>query len=144
MAVGLVDQNRKLKEAAKQPRDTTGQKEQASKYSAKIASDAPKKIAQESKVQTQKSSGKVVRGSFEGYMYSRSSYVQFKGAGYDAKNQQMARYKDKSIDTLSNFRNNSFTGNKNYSIMSNYSSMTRENSSSDRLSKIISNNMQFK
>lgn len=144
MASSVVDQNKQLRAAAKTPRDTSGNKEASGKLSAKISSDTRKQTIRESKGQVTRSSGKQVKGSFEGYSYARSAMLQFNGVGYDAKRQQLARY-NKTFNSAGNFKNSSnpFTVGQNYSIMNNYSSVTTEKSASDRLSKIVKANLMF-
>lgn len=144
MASSVVDQNRQLSAAGKTPKDTSGNKQESTKLSAKISADNRKTTIRESKTQVTRSSGKQVKGSFEGYSYARSAVLQFKGAGYDAKRQQTARY-NKGFPSLmdSPATSNSFTSSKKYGTMNNYTSMTVEKSSSDRLSKIVKANQMF-
>lgn len=144
MASSVVDQNKQLRAAAKIPKDTSGIKEESGKLSAKISSDTRKQKVVESKGQVTRSSGKQVKGSFEGYSYARSAVLQFNGVGYDSKRHQSARY-GKTFNYASNSKTsgNAFTNNQKYSIMNNYSSVTTESSSSDRLSKIVKSNMSF-
>jgi hypothetical protein len=143
MASSVVDQNKRLSEAAKTPRDTSGNKQESNKLSAKISADSRKHTVTESKAQVTRSSGKQVKGSFEGYGYARSTVLQFNGSGYASKQQQSARY-NKAYPSASNgISLNSFTSSKNYGTMNNYTSMTTPSSSSERLSKIVKANQMF-
>jgi hypothetical protein len=143
MIGNIVDQNKSLSDAGKAPKDTSSRNASAQKYSAKISSSkmTNKQVLTESRGQASKQTKSVARGSLEGYHAGSSTMLQFKNVGYDSKKNQIARFSNKNISNNSHsFSGKSFTSNKNYSIMNNYSSMTFEKSSSDRLSNIIRNN----
>ena len=148
MILGVKDQNKSLSTAGKQPKDTSHRSITANKYAAKIASSKSpgKNVVSESrqKIQTSGKSDKV-KGSFEGLDNSRSAYIQMNNSGYASKAVQQARYsKDLTNKVNSNFNLNSFKLETKSSIINNYSSSTMKDSSSDRLSAIVKNNMMFK
>ena len=145
MIGSIVAQNKSFSDAAKTPRDTSHRSEEAKKYSAKVSSQRPAQRVAASKEQVSQASastGSRPKGSFEGLMHSSSTMLQFNGAGYSKKSLQAARYSKKESFKPSPVAG-SFTSDKRYSIMNNYSSMTSDGSSSDRLSAIIKNNSLF-
>lgn len=147
MILSVKDQNKSLANAAKQPKDTSHRSITANKYAAKVASskNPSKNVVSESrqKIQAAGQSDKV-RGSFEGLENASSAHILMDNTGYGSKKHQTARY-SKNIKTKigTNFNFNSFTKETKSSIIDNYSSSTMRDSSSDRLSKIIKNNMMF-
>ena len=142
MIGSIVAQNKSFSDAAKTPKDTSHRSEEAKKYSAQVSSQRPaQKVAasKEQISQTSKPTGSRPKGSFEGLMHSSSTMLQFNGAGYSKKSLQTARYSKKdSFKPLP--AASSFTSDKTYSIMNNYSSMMSEKSSSERIANIIKNN----
>jgi len=148
MILGVKDQNKSLSAAGKQPKDTSHRTLTANKYAAKISSSKSpaRNVVSDSrqKVQSAKKSDKI-KGSFEGMDNSSSTYIQMNNSGYDSKKHQGASYlKDVSNTVNSNFLQNSFKLETKSSIINNYSSSTMKDSSSDRLSAIVRNNMMFK
>lgn len=144
MVSSIGDQNKALSQAAKAPKDTSPRLKASTNYSAAVAS-TKNKLGSEpiDNLQPQKTvrTGNKIKGSLEGLFNAPSTVIQFKNSGYDSRSNQKARFADKNIDIKNQLSNSlSSFGNKNYSIMNNYSSMTVEKSSSDRLSKIIRNN----
>jgi len=147
MILSVKDQNKTLASAAKQPKDTSHRSITANKYAAKIASSKSptKNVVSESrqKIQASGQSDKV-RGSFEGLENSSPAHILMDESGYSGKRHQKARYSKNFNTKLSgNFNFNSFTKETRSSIIDNYSSSTMKDSSSERLSKIIKNNMTF-
>lgn len=148
MILGVKDQNKSLSAAAKQPKDTSHRSLTANKYAAKIASSKSpsQNVVFESrqKIQASGQSDKL-RGSFEGLNNSSPAHIVMNGSGYDSKKMQTARYnKNTNNEVKGNFELNNFKLDTKSSIINNYSSSTMKDSSSDRLSKIIRNNMMFK
>ncbi len=146
MIGSIVQQNKSLSDAGKTPKDTSPRVDAAKKVSAKVSSEKViAKAVGDSRGQVSRSTGNKIKGSFQGLNTSPGTVLQFKNTGYDSKVNQLKRY-NKSFQSTSrgNFDLNSFTSNKNYSIMNNYSSVSMENSSSDRLNKIVKKNMMFK
>jgi len=147
MILSVKDQNKSLANAAKQSKDTSHRSLTANKYAAKVASSKSpsRNVVSESrqKIQAAGQSDKV-RGSFEGLENASPAYILMNDTGYAAKKHQRARY-SKNIKTKigGSFDFNSFTNETKSSIIDNYSSSTMRDSSSDRLSKIIKNNMMF-
>ena len=142
----IVGQNRSLSDAAKTPKDTSPRKEEATRYSAQVSSSSnSKNVVTRSQTTVAKSTGKAIKASFEGLTHGSSTVLQFNGVGYDRKSNQTARY-NKSFQSHESNRISagSFTLNKNYGIMDNYSSMTVKDSSSDRLGNVVRNNMMFR
>jgi len=147
MILSVKDQNKKLAEAAKQPKDTSHRSINAHQYAAKVSSSKSpaRNVVQESreKVNSSKNS-EPVRGSFEGLENSSSAHIIMNESGYSGRRHQTARYSGKAQNKLGGTLNfNSFTKETKASIIDNYSSSTMKDSSSDRLSKIIKNNMMF-
>ena len=146
MIGSIVQQNKSLSDAGKTPKDTSPRLDAAKKASAKVSSEkvTAKEAVGDSRGQVSRSTNNKMKGSFQGLNTSPGTVLQFKNTGYDSKINQLKRY-NKSFQSTSNgnFGSNSFTSNKSYSIMNNYSSVSAENSSSDRLSKIVKNNMMF-
>lgn len=144
MIGSIVGQNKHFSDAAKTPKDTSYRGEQSQRVSAQVSS---RSSSQRTSVPRSAGTAKVSGGSgakpsFEGLMSGSSTMLQFKGSGYDKKSAQTARYAQKpNYSTVSS--PHSFTSDKRYSIMDNYSCMTSEKSSSDRLSSIIKNNSLF-
>lgn len=148
MILGIKDQNKSLSAAGKEPKDTSHRTLTANKYAAKIASSkSPSQNVVSDSRQKIQATGKSdkIKGSFEGMDNSSSTYIQMNGTGYDNKSQQKARYsKDLNNRVNSDFMLNSFKLETKSSIINNYSSSTMKDSSSDRLSTIVRNNMMFK
>lgn len=146
MPASIVDQNKALSSAAKTPKDTSKRGDESLKYSAKVSSSklSSKSSSSEPQQRIQRSSGKVIKGSYEGLMNGSSTVLQFKGSGYDSKAAQSAKMSSNfQSHNTARFGFNSFTSNKNYSIMNNYTSITGRDTSSGRLSEIVRNNMNF-
>lgn len=147
MILSVKDQNKNLSEAAKQPKDTSHRSITAHKYAAQVSSSKgpSRNTVQESreKVNSARSS-EPVRGSFEGLENSSSAHIIMNESGYSGKRHQIARQTSKMQNKMGgNFNFNSFTKETRASIIDNYSSSTMKDSSSDRLSKIVKNNMMF-
>ena len=148
MILGVKDQNKTLKAAAAQPKDTSHRSITANKYAAKVASSKSpaNNVVSESRQKIQ-ASGKSdkIKGSMEGMDNSLSTYIQMNGSGYDNKGQQKARY-SKSLDNKinSDFKLDLPNLETKSSIINNYSFSTMKDSSSDRLKSIVRNNMMFK
>lgn len=146
MAGSIVEQNKKLSSAASSPRDTSKRKVNADSYSAKIASSKS-----ESKNKINDSSEKVsqvksepIRGSYEGLDLSKDAVLNGNNRGYDNAALKTARYSDKDpTRNIDMFSSQNFNNSGKYSIMDNYSSISRRGSSSDRLGKIVKSNMMF-
>lgn len=146
MIRSIGDQNKHLSDAAKTPKDTSPRLANANKYSAKIVSSVSAEHRPDSDIggQNIRHTGNKIKGSLEGLHNGSSTVLQFSNYGYDAKAAQKSRFKEKSSLKELSLKSNSFTLNKNYSIMNNYSSLTIEKSSSDRLTNIIRNNMMLR
>lgn len=147
MVMDAKRQNKDLRAAAAQPKDTTRRLDTSTKYSAKISSNTRDSSTRsgESNINMNKTASKKIQGSLEGLKSSASTYLQPNGRGYDNKVLQVARYKDRSLSSPAPRMNSGLLQlNKNYSIMDNYSSQTMKDSSSDRLNSIVDLNMMFK
>lgn len=147
MLTGANQQNKSLRDAAAQPKDTSHRLRNATSYSAKVSasSRSQKADSNASTVNMDKTASRRIQGSYEGLMHSSSTVLQANGVGYDNKNLQKARYDKKfAYHSAGNANNNFLLRNKNYSIMDNYSSSTMKDSSSSRLSSIVETNMMFK
>lgn len=145
MAESIVDQNKKLSNAAGSPKDTSARNENAEKFSEKVAQGSEKiPLDKENPGDpVKKLPPNSLRGSFEGLDLGSKTLINASGAGYDNKNFQVARYNKSMITHENNFVSDSLNLNKKYSIMDNYSSNSIRGTSSDRLSKIVKNNMMF-
>lgn len=146
MIGSVKDQNKQLQSAGKKPVDTTPRRIKADSFSAKVASAGPKNEAQDH-VKTEdlnRSNKKQIKASYEGLMYSPSAVLQFNGVGYDRKSNQSARYLKDTSKFSGKTLENPFNSGKNYSILNNYSGMTKKNSSSFRMNNIVKTNMSFK
>lgn len=148
MISGANQQNKSLRNAAAQPKDTSHRLQKATSYSAKVSSTSRRERADSnaSTVKMDKKAAKRIQGSYEGLMHSSSTVLQPNGVGYDKKSLQTARYNKKFAYHQSSSMNNpsSLLNNKTYSIIDNYSSVTMKDSSSDRLNSIVQTNMMFK
>lgn len=146
MAQSIVDQNKNLGSAAGKSRDTSSRRERGNAYSAKIASSSnnSRSAMKESRARIKSGSNDPVRGSYEGLQHSSGTVINPNGVGYDNKSIQQARYnKDYISHNDARFYKEDFSLKSNYSIMNNYSSARVPGTSSERLSKIVKNNMMF-
>jgi hypothetical protein len=148
MASNIVNQNKALSDAGKTPRDTSHRDRAAQSYSAKVTSTRPASVQAESQADGQmqiRSSGNTIKGSYEGLNHSSPTVLQFNDTGYDDKSNQGARFnKNFASHASGSVSASTFTNSKNSGIMDNYSSVTTKDSSSDRLSGIVNNNMMFR
>ena len=94
MISGANQQNKSLRDAAAQPKDTSHRLRNATSYSAKVSSSSSRQKADSnaSTVNMDKKAAKKIQGSYEGLMHSSSTVLQPNGVGYDNKNLQKARY----------------------------------------------------
>lgn len=147
MIYGADSQNKQLSEAGNKPKDTSPRTQAALGYSAEVtkASKSSQDLSQDSDVKFSPSKTGSVKGSWEGYSDAKSAVIQPNNYGYSDKNIQTARYKNKNqiLESL----NDSVPligNNKGFSdIMTNYSNFTMENSSSEKINKIVKNNNMF-
>lgn len=148
MISSISGQNKMLRDAGSKPKDTSYRKAEANRYSARVSSDQrrQKSETRASNINMDKTPAKVIKGSYEGLMYSKTAVLQPNGSGYDKKSLQSGRYNKKFAQSsdLGIAMANALPKNKGYSIIDNYSSKSAANSSSDRLSSIVQNNMMFK
>lgn len=147
MIFGANAQNNDLKKAASQPKDTSHRKENAQRYSAKIINNknTNSKDFNEYKETTVKNHGSdKLKGSYEGLMHSSSTTLQMSGRGYDSKGFQKARYnKDFASHNNHNFKFDSKSLDKSYSIMDDYSHSSTGKSSSSAIKNIVKRNNMF-
>lgn len=148
MISSISGQNKMLRDAGSKPKDTSYRKVEADRYSARVSSDQRRQKSETrvSNVNMDKTPAKVIKGSYEGLMYSKTAVLQQNGAGYDRKSLQSARYNKKMTKTseLGVAIASALPNNKGYGIINNYSSKSALGSSSDRLNSIVQNNMMFK
>jgi|694.fasta_scaffold13956_3 hypothetical protein len=147
MLNSIGNQNKTLRNAASNPKDTSPRLAKSNEYSAKISGSktSVNKDEKQSIVNFDKSNTKKMQGSYEGLMHSASTVLQQNKVGYDNPSLQKARY-NKDFASL-NKANFSFKLNNNstsYSIMNNLSSTTAKDSSSYRLNAVVRANMMFK
>jgi len=146
MAQSIVDQNKSLGSSAGSPRDTSKRKARGDSYSAKIASSSnnSRDTMKQSQSRIRKGDNDPIKGSYEGLQHSSGTLINVNGSGYDNKSIQQARYnKDHISHNDARLYKEDFKLNRNYSIIDNYSSLKVSGTSSDRLSKIVKNNMMF-
>lgn len=147
MIGSIKDQNDTLSSAGKTPIDTSYRTNDALKYSAKISSSTrgQNTESKQANYQVKTEGAKKIKGSFEGFVSNKSAYLQPNDVGYANRRNQTARYSQRvSAVNNSKFNNIGLINSKNYSIMSNYSSISLKDSSSDRLNSIVKLNMSFK
>lgn len=149
MIGSISGQNKMLSDAGSRPKDTSYRKTEANRYSARVSSDQrrQKSESRASNINMDKTPAKVIKGSYEGLMYSKSTTLQQNGAGYDKKSLQSGRYNKKfaqQSDLGIAVAAAALPSNKGYGIINNYSSKSAVGSSSDRLNSIVQNNMMFK
>jgi len=143
----IADQNKKLSQAARTPKDTSHRRENADNFSAKISSS---QAQGKSKLQSSRNDAREVRsdpvkGSFEGLQHSSGTLLSQNDAGYDNKSLQTARYNKEILShNNANFVFDKLQSDSNYSIIDNYSSTHAKDTSSFRMSSIVSNNMNFR
>jgi len=146
MADNIVDQNRKLAKGADSPKDTSARKKNSDDQAARVAAskEVSKQVSDESSSTIKSFSSSKLRGSFEGLDASSRTLLSPSNTGYDNKNIQTARYKDKlPLKPDENLLESNFNNKARYSIMDNYSSFGVKNTSMDRLGKIVKGNMMF-
>lgn len=148
MLFGASQQNKELQQAAGQPKDTSPRVEKALNYSGKISSSkrSSESLTDSSEVRLSTGNSAPVKGSMEGYSYQKSAVIQPNNYGYANRQLQTARYQ-KSFQTheapYEGLPLVDLQQNKHRARIDNYTSYSAEGSSSDRLNKIVKNNMQF-
>lgn len=140
-------QNRQLSEAGTKPKDTSHRTEAAVRYSGNVtkASKSTNDLTEDSDVKFSPSKSAPTKASWEGYSDSRGTLLQPNNFGYANQAIQSARYKNKNdITEATNNSIPSIGNNKQLSgIMTNYSSFTMKDSSSEKVNQIVKNNNMF-
>jgi len=142
MILGADKQNKNLKEAAAKTKDTSPRVASSNKISARIASDKGNKSALDAAssrgtVHQSKQNLKTsdtLKFSKEGLMDGKSANIQMNGSGYMNKRLQLARYSKNFESHQSPFMQRNFTNIKQSGIVDNYSGVTQEGTSSNRMS----------
>lgn len=146
MRYGSASSNSKLSAASTATKDTSPRKARADKYSARVITSGgrAKPISSNQEASPRRTS-RTIRGSLAGLNNPNSNHLQMNGSGYENKKLHDKRYNKNFYDN-SKFAdvNRNFKSNPRYSIMDNYSSMTRENSSSDLINSRVKANMSFR
>lgn len=150
MIFGAGTQNANLKNAANKRVDPTPKTKAVSNLSAKISStknvsSSPSPTIEKA-TRTQRSSGPPdpVRGSFEGLDKSSSAVILPKGAGYDNKNFQKARYAEKNNFKSLNYGSNNFAAFKKSGKITRYGSSVAKNSSANKMNAKLSVEKMFR
>jgi hypothetical protein len=139
MIFGAGTQNANLKKAATKRVDPTPKAQAVSKLSGKISSSQKTSstpsptIQQASKTSRSSGPSDPVRGSFEGLDKSAGTLILPKGAGYDSKSFQTARYKEKNNFKPLNYGSNNFASFKKSGKITRYGSSVAQNSSANKL-----------
>jgi len=147
MILGASNQNKNLSSQGLKPKDTSHRVTRVNKYSAKIAKSETGEKANVENAQSavpRRPSDKV-KGSFEGLDNSKSAVINMGGSGYDNPTNQKARNikLNEERKVLSSRSDMDFNSSSQSSIINNYTGMTMQGSSSDRISKIIKTNNYF-
>lgn len=147
MIVGASNQNRALSSEGLKPKDTSHRVTRVNKYSAKIANS---KTGEKANTETAQAAlprrpADKMKGSYEGLDVGKSTVINMNGSGYDNPTNQQARNAKLSqkATVMSERTEVDFNSNSKYSIMNNYSGMTAEGSSSDRIRRVIKTNNYF-
>lgn len=143
----IADQNKRLSQAARTPKDTSHRKENSDNFSAKISSSQAQGRSKlsSSRNDAREVKSDPVKGSFEGLQHSSGTLINPDNTGYDNKALQTARYNKEIVShNNANFVFDKFQSFSNYSIMDNYSSAHTKDTSSFRMNNIVSNNMMFR
>lgn len=139
MIFGAGSQNENLRKASLKVADPTPKAKAVSKISAKISSSkqtssiTQSTIEQGSRQERNTGQSDPVRGSFEGLDNSSKAIIAPKGAGYDNKSFQTARYKEKNNFKPLNYGSNNFAKFKNTGKITRYGSITAQNSSAKKM-----------
>jgi len=154
MIFGADNQNKNLRIASRIKANPTAKTRTANHYSAAVSTSKTKSNSQsidgqrttvhQSRKNLNDGRPDPVRGSLEGLDNSKSAYLQASNAGYDNRALQAARYssKEKNIQTQmgASFL---FTNKQKSGIINNYTNLTLNNSSSDRMNKGLNINRYF-
>lgn len=141
MIFGADKQNKNLKDAAAKTKDTSARTQTSNAYAARIASDKGNKSASNaanSKDTVYKSkknlkTSDTIKGSKEGLMDGKSTYLQMNNSGYMNQKLQQARYTKNFETHQSPFTQRNFTNIQQTGIINNYSGVTQDGSSSSRI-----------
>jgi len=143
MIFGSNQQNRTLKDAGSNPKDTSYRTANANKLSAKISKkDATSSInIAASRDKLESDVKPKARPSWQGYSDQKSTVLQLNGVGYANSSLQTARYNKHFITHNSGVNLSSpFTNSIKNGIINNYGFFSSKESSSYKLNSIINNN----
>ena len=150
MRYGSSSSNSRLSNAAKAGKDTSPRKVRADKYSARVITKGGQKKPVTNDGSSERKGSKTIRGSLAGLNNPNSNHIEMNNSNYNNKKHQAKRYNKKFYDTDSmpvvdaSLKNLDFKNSKNYSIIDNYSEMTRDKSSSSLINTRVKNNMNFR
>lgn len=145
MRYGSSSNNSKLASASTATKDTSPRKARADKYSARVITNGGQRKAITSDGSSERRGSKTIQGSLAGLNNPNSNHIEFNDSNYGKKSQQAKRYNKKQYDIDSMPAIDlDFKKSNNYSIMDNYSSMTREKSSSEKINGMVKSNMSFR
>jgi len=147
MILGASNQNKNLSSQGLKPKDTSHRVTRVNKYSAKIAKSqtGEKANVENAQAAVPRRPSDKVKGSYEGLDRSKSTIINMDGSGYDNKTNQQARNEklNRQNIVMSARSDMDFNSGSKSSIINNYSGTTMQDSSSDRISKIIKTNNYF-
>jgi len=149
MLYGSSD-NSRLSSSADARKDTSPRKARADKYSARVITNGGQKKPITGNGDSERRGSKTIRGSLAGLNNPNSNHIELNNSNYGNKNLQTKRYNKEHYDSNnlpkvdSDLKSLDFKNSKNYSIMDNYSGMTREKSSSDLINAMVKSNMSFR
>jgi hypothetical protein len=142
--------NSSLSASASARKDTSPRKARADKYSARVITNGGQRKPITGSGDSQRRGSKTIRGSLAGLNNPNSNHIELNNSNYGSKNLQTKRYNKEYYDLNrlpkvdSDLKSLNFKNSKNYSIIDNYSGMSREKSSSDLINGIVKSNMSFR
>jgi hypothetical protein len=147
MILGASNQNKNLSSQGLKPKDTSHRVTRVNKYSAKIAKSqrGEKANVESAQTATVRRPSDKIKGSYEGLDRGKSTVISMNGSGYDNPTNQQARNEkiNRQNVPMSSRSEIDFNSSSQSSIINNYTGMTMQGSSSDRISKIVKTNNYF-